>query len=184
MLICNSRWCRIQIVHRVPSVIFRHMLSMNKNQCFLKLATPILWGFFFAFSALFCYMSGSDKFNTPWRTGRKCIRFDQMCHLYAGSIELILFPSAAHDCLPSSMSILSPFGFSEALVLARKVNCALWCHSWAKWIHVDSVRSSVWAKSAGKCSEVLSEFAVLHHPPTSRISPGCLESLLLGNMWD
>lgn len=55
------------------------------------------------------------------------------------------------------------------------------------WIHVEVEHSSVWAKSAGKCSEVHSVFffffCMLQHPPTCGISPGRLESLLLGNMW-
>lgn len=52
------------------------------------------------------------------------------------------------------------FLWSSNFVEPKRVNCALWCRSWAKWIHVDSAHSSVWAKSAGKCTEVLSEFAV------------------------
>lgn len=38
---------------------------------------------------------------------------------------------------------------------------------------MDSVHSSVWAKSAGKCSEVLSEFAVFstNLPPASKQRP-------------
>lgn len=78
--------------------------------------------FFFA-CALFCNERESEQESENV--------FYQMRHLYSGSIELILFPTAAHDCVPFSVSILSPFGFSEAVSLwsssarQKKVNCAL-----------------------------------------------------------
>lgn len=83
-----------------------------------------------------------------------------MFYPHSGSMELILFPSAARAGVALSLSILSPFGFSEAVSLwswsacQKKVNCALWCHGWAKWNRVDG---SVWAKKKGKkkCGKVL-----------------------------
>lgn len=90
------------------------MLSLNRNDCFLKLARPLSAELrtcvLFCFAcALFCNKRESERESENV--------FYQMHHLYSGSIELILFPTAAHDCVPFSMSILGPFGFSEAVSL-------------------------------------------------------------------
>lgn len=47
----------------------------------------------------------------------------QMFYPYSGSMELILFPSAAHAGVTLSLSILSPFGFSEAVSLWSSSAC-------------------------------------------------------------
>lgn len=89
---------------------------INRNDYFLKLARPlsaklrtcVVVVVFFA-CALFCNERESEQESENV--------FYQTRHLHSGSIELILFPTAAHDCVPFSVSILSPFGFSEAVSL-------------------------------------------------------------------
>lgn len=90
----------------------------------------------------------------------------QMFYPSCGSMELILFLLCGSCWCRSLPVYFKPFWFlwsskfMELECLPKKVNCALWCHGWAKWNRVDG---SVWArkkkkggerkkkKSAGKC---------------------------------
>lgn len=127
-----------------------------------------------------------------------------MISLYCTSIELRETFLSFRFSLQLVNVLLSPclfknlLGFSEAVNFwssgagqkkrKRGVNCALWCHSWAKWIHVDGVHSSVWAKKVREKVQrgAVKSCAVLHRPSHRPVRgwgpPG--EPPLGGNMWD